>query len=99
MGYSRFAVERGTGDADASGVAIVNYSEGQGTFNGNITVDNLVAGATYRFFVRAGSGAEQLICSGTADSAGTFTCSAQKLTLNGFCFFLLLHSERMIKTV
>lgn len=78
------AVVTGTGDADATGIAIVNYSEGQGTFNGNITVDNLVAGATYRFFVRAGSGAEQLICSGTADSAGTFTCAAQKLALNGF---------------
>jgi len=78
------AVLAGTGDADASGIAIVNYSEGQGTFNGNITVDNLVAGATYTFFVRAGSGAEQLICTGTADLDGTFTCSAQKLTLNGF---------------
>lgn len=74
----------GTGDSDASGVAIVNYSEGQGTFNGNITVDDLVAGATYRFFVRAASGAEQLICSGMADPAGTFTCAEQKLALNGF---------------
>ncbi len=78
------AVLMGTGDSDASGIAIVNYSEGQGTFNGNITVDSLVAGATYTFFVRAGSGAEQLICAGTADVDGTFTCSAQKLTLNGF---------------
>lgn len=77
------AVLTGTGDADASGVAIVNYSEGQGTFNGNITVDNLVAGATYRFFVRGATG-EQLICAGIADSSGTFTCSEQKLTLNGF---------------
>lgn len=78
------AVLTGTGDADASGTAIVNYSEGKGLFNGTITVDNLVAGATYRFFVRAASGAEQLICTGTASSAGTFTCAEQKLDLNGF---------------
>ena len=66
------AVLTDTGDADASGIAIVNYSEGQGTFNGNFTVDNLVAGATYRFFVLGATG-EQLIWSGTAYSAGTFT--------------------------
>jgi hypothetical protein len=73
----------GTGDADALGVAIVNYSEGQGTFNGNITVSNLTPGSTYTFLVRGTSG-ERTICSGTADAAGTFTCSAQKLTLPGF---------------
>ena len=79
------AVVTGTGDANATGIAIANYSEGQGTFNGNITVDNLVAGASYTFLVRSPNGVtEQVICAGTADSGGTFTCSAQKLTLNGF---------------
>ena len=79
------AVVTGTGDADATGIAIVNYSEGQGTFNGNITVDNLVAGAAYTFLVRSPNGvSEQVICSGTADSDRTFTCAAQKLALNGF---------------
>ncbi len=73
----------GTGDADASGVAIVNYSEGRGTFNGNITVSDLEPGETYTFLVR-GAGGEQVICSGEASASGTFTCSAQKLTLAGF---------------
>ena len=73
----------GPSDADATGVAIVNYSEGRGTFNGNITVSNLEQGETYRFFVR-GAGGEQLICEGTASADGTFTCSEQKLVLNGF---------------
>ncbi len=75
----------GTGDPNATGVAIVNYSEGKGTFNGNITVSNLTAGAAYTFLVRSPNGVtEQVICSGTADADGTFTCSAQGLPLNGF---------------
>ncbi len=73
----------GTGDADASGAAIVNYSEGRGTFNGNITVSDLEPGETYTFLVRGATG-EEVICSGTANAAGTFTCSEQKLTLAGF---------------
>ncbi len=71
------------GDPDASGVAIVNYSEGTGKFNGSITVSNLEPDATYSFFVRGASG-DTLICTGTADAAGTFTCSAQQLFLPGF---------------
>lgn len=79
------AVLTGTGDADASGIAIVNYSEGRSTFNGNITVDNLDAGEMYTFLVRSPNGVtEQVICSGTADGDGTFTCSEQNLPLNGF---------------
>lgn len=76
----------GTADADASGRAIVNYSEGRGDFNGSITVANLVPGETYRFFVKAGgvAGAETLICRGMANSQGSFTCSAQHLKLGGF---------------
>lgn len=73
----------GTGDPDASGKAIVNYSEGRGDFNGTITVQNLNPGETYSFFVRR-MGVEQLICSDEANSQGTFTCQAQHLRLNGF---------------
>lgn len=74
----------GTGDPDATGNAILNYSEGRGDFNGTTTVRNLVAGATYSFFVRRPNGAEVLVCSGEANSQGTFTCQAQHLTLPGF---------------
>lgn len=70
-------------DPDASGKAIVNYSEGRGDFNATITVRNLVPNATYSFFVRR-MGVEQLICTDVADSQGTFTCQAQHLKLNGF---------------
>ncbi|CAN5524422.1 hypothetical protein BH24CHL9_BH24CHL9_12920 [soil metagenome] len=72
----------GTGDPDASGHAIVNYSEGRGTFNGTITVADLVPGETYTFLVRLTG--EQVICSGTANSQGTFRCSEQHLVLSGF---------------
>lgn len=85
----------GTGDADASGVAIVNYAEGQGTFNGTITVSNLDAGGGYTFLVRGASG-ERTICSGTADSAGTFSCSAQKLTLPGFGTAVVRDSQAVV---
>ena len=70
-------------DPDATGKAIVNYSEGRGDFNGTITVRNLVPGATYSFFVRRGA-TETLVCSGEANSQGTFTCQAQHLRLPGF---------------
>lgn len=73
----------GTGDADATGRAIVNYSEGRGDFNGNIAVSNLTPGETYRFFVRRGA-TETLVCSGVANSQGMFTCSEQHLPLPGF---------------
>ena len=73
----------GTGDADATGNAIVNYREGTGTFNGSITVRNLAANGTYTFSVRT-PGPETVICSGEANGGGVFTCSAQDLTLPGF---------------
>ncbi len=73
----------GTGDPDATGQAIVNYREGTGTFNGRITVKNLTAGETYTFLVRGASG-ERVICTGVANTQGTFGCSAQDLTLPGF---------------
>ncbi len=59
------------------------HSRARGTFNGNITVSNLEPGETYTFLVRGAAG-EQVVCSGAASASGTFTCSAQKLTLAGF---------------
>ena len=73
----------GTGDPDATGQAIVNYREGTGTFNGTITVSNLTPGEMYTFLVRRGA-VETVVCSGTANSSGVFTCSAQDLALPGF---------------
>lgn len=73
----------GTGDPDATGQAVVNYREGTGTFNGTVTVRNLEPGETYTFMVRGATG-ETFICEDEANSVGTFTCSAQNLTLPGF---------------
>ena len=73
----------GTGDPDAAGQAIVTYREGTSTFNGTITVKKLNPGATYTFLVRGATG-ETRICSATANTQGTFGCSAQDLALPGF---------------
>jgi len=84
------AAHNGNNKAELSGAgtgtAVVNYSKGQGTFNGTITVRGLMPNTEYSFHVSgAGAGtAGRLICSDTSDSSGTFTCSAQKLTLPGF---------------
>lgn len=79
------AVMTGTADADAVGKAVVNYSEGRGTFNGTITVRNLEPGETYTFQVSgAASGAGVTVCSGEATSQGTFACSFQGRALPGF---------------
>ena len=80
------AVIAGTTDIDATGKAVVNYSEGQGTFNGTITVRNLIAGATYTFQVSgtAASTPGVNVCTGVANSQGTFTCGFQSTALPGF---------------
>jgi hypothetical protein len=78
-------------EPDASGKAIVNYSEGRGDFNGTITVRNLDPNATYSFFVRR-MGVEQLVCTDAANSQGTFTCQAQHLKLNGFAMAVVRSS-------
>jgi hypothetical protein len=84
------AAHNGNNKAELSGAgtgpAVVNYSKGNGRFNGTVTVSGLMANTGYSFYVTgAGAGAAgRLICSGTSDSSGTFTCSAQKLTLPGF---------------
>lgn len=84
----------GTGDPDATGKAIVNYSEGSGDFNGTITVQNLEPGATYSFFARFQAPGfpieDTLICSGEADLQGTFTCQAQHFTLGRFGMAVVL---------
>lgn len=72
-----------SGAGGVTGGAIVNYSEGQGTFNGTITVQGLAPNTAYSFTVTGASGI-RTICSGISDSSGTFTCSAQKLVLSGF---------------
>ncbi len=73
-------------ETDATGQAIVNYREGTGTFNGTVTVRNLMAGETYEFYVTgaAAGDAGVLICSGEASNSGLFRCSAQALALPGF---------------
>ena len=77
----------GTADPDATGLAIVNHSAGLNDFNGTVIVSNLTQGETYAFYlsrVRLGVLSETLVCTGTADGQGTFTCAAQHLTSGGF---------------
>ncbi len=69
----------GTTDSDATGKAVVNYSKGQGTFNGTITVRNLEPNQMYTFTVSG-----MFVCDGFANSQGTFQCSAQRLDLGSF---------------
>lgn len=73
-------------ESDATGNAIVNYSKGTESFNGKVTVRNLVPGATYEFYVTGAAAgmAGVLICSDEATNGGTFTCSAQGLGSPGF---------------
>ena len=75
----------GTGDPDAYGRAIVNYTDGTNSFVARIGADNLEPGATYTFAVRLNDGgARQDICTATADRSGHLSCSAQDRTLAGF---------------
>ena len=73
-------------DPDATALAIVNYAEGRGDFNGNVSASGLAPGGTYTLVVRLGANeaSDQTICSGTADVFGALSCSAQHLTLGGF---------------
>lgn len=67
-----------------TGTAIVNYSEGTGTFNGSARVSGLEEG-TYTFQVVSPNGMTATpICTFTADGNGTDGCSANGLTLGGF---------------
>jgi hypothetical protein len=67
-----------------TGTAIVNYSEGTGTFNGSARVSGLEEG-TYTFQVVSPDGQTATpICTFEADGNGTDGCSATGLTLGGF---------------
>src|SRR5688572_17206375 len=61
-----FAELVGTGDPDATGTAIINYSEGGGDFTGTISAANLVPGATYSYLVWRTplDGSTVLLCTG-----------------------------------
>ncbi|MFP5309398.1 MAG: hypothetical protein ACLGIR_07450 [Actinomycetes bacterium] len=69
--------------SDATGRAVVNYSEGQGTFNGTVTVRGLEAG-TYTFRVTLRGGNITPVCELVAGGNGAAGCSAQDLDLPGF---------------
>jgi hypothetical protein len=81
-----FAELVGTADPDATGTAIVNYSEGGGDFTGTITAANLVPGATYSYSVwrTPFDGSTVLLCTAEANSQGLFTCQAQHFVLGGY---------------
>jgi len=66
-----------------TGTAVVNYSEGTGTFNGTTRVSGLEPDTGYTFRVNGPAG-PQTICTFTTDANGTGGCSEQGLTLGGF---------------
>lgn len=68
----------------ATGTAIVNYSEGTGTFSGTVNTDGLDAG-TYTFQVSLNGTNTTEICEFTVSEDGTREgCSATGLELPGF---------------
>jgi hypothetical protein len=81
-----FAELVGTADPDATGKAIINYSEGGGDFTAAISAANLVPGATYSYLVWRTpiDGSTALLCTGEANSQGLFTCQAQHFLLGGY---------------
>jgi len=83
---NNFAELTGTvAEPDATGKAIVNYSEGGGDFIGTVVVHNLVPGATYEYFLRRmAPETGTLVCAGEANSEGLLTCQAQHFVLAGF---------------
>ncbi|MGH2739703.1 MAG: hypothetical protein ACRDH6_04370 [Actinomycetota bacterium] len=67
-----------------SGTAIMNYSEGTGTFSGHANVQGLAAGSyTYRVNNSTLTN-PQTICTFEASGSGSAGCSAQHLSLAGF---------------
>jgi hypothetical protein len=75
---------RATFEDVAAGTAIVNYSEGQGTFNGSISARDLEPRTSYTFTVSLSGENMRTICSFTTNRAGNGSCSATGLTLPGF---------------
>jgi hypothetical protein len=74
---------RATFTGAASGTAIVNYSEGQGTFNASISARDLEPG-TYTFTVSLNGANVQTICTFTVNASGNGGCSDQGRGLAGF---------------
>lgn len=73
---------RATFDGDTSGTAVVNYSEGRGTFNGTLNVSGLDDG-DYSFAVSLNGTNRQALCSFEAGSGRT-GCSVTDRALPGF---------------
>jgi hypothetical protein len=66
-----------------SGTALLNYSEGTGTFSGTANVLGLVAGEEYRYVVNLNGANERVVCTFVA-GPGSSGCSANGLALPGF---------------
>jgi hypothetical protein len=86
-----FAAHNGNNYAELTGVqgtdvitgtAVINYSEGQGTFNSTLNASGLDAG-DYRFTVNGPAGVQE-ICTFTVSGGGRQGCSAQDQALGGF---------------
>jgi hypothetical protein len=81
---------------EATGRAVVNYSEGRGTFNGTVTVKGLEAGE-YTFQVRSPNGQVTAeVCDLVAGKNGAAGCSAQDLELPGFATGEIVDAEGAI---
>jgi hypothetical protein len=76
----------GTGDPDAQGTALVNYSKGEDDYNAQVLVFNLDPGETYEYRLRRTDGTEVTVCGDTANDQGTFTCSGQHIEFSGLGF-------------
>lgn len=75
---------KATLQGDATGTAIVNYSEGTGTFSGTVSTDGLEPG-DYTFRVSLNGANPQTICEFTVtDSGSRDGCSVNGLPLAGF---------------
>lgn len=74
---------RATFTGAASGTAIANYAEGQGTFNLSVSARDLAPG-TYTYSVSLNGGNVRLICGFTVTSGGTGGCTANDVALPGF---------------
>lgn len=72
-----------SGPTGATGSAIVNYSEGTGTFNSSVNTSGLEPGA-YSFTVSLNGGSVQLICNFVVDGSSREGCSDQDRSLAGF---------------
>lgn len=72
-----------SGPTGATGDAIVNYSEGTGTFSSTVNVSGLAPGS-YTFTVSLNGNNVQIICGFVVDGSGRSGCSDQDRALAGF---------------